>query len=484
MTRRAGAAVLGALVLTSLMALAAPAQTVSPQQDTAFLEGTHAFRRILHDRGFQKFLPTKNSEDLADSKHTLVVILGDTAPLAELFEEPDGLKEFVHNGGALLVATDRRSHDILKRTFGIAVKGERLSLSQDLEGYLGNRECPFLEIRNGEPNLFRSVEVPDGPESPQIATNRPSYLEPISSYNPKELPVLAELPRGCRGSRTYFRRSRPWFAVGGEYGQGRLLLLADHSLFINNMMLRSDNGNFDFAFRCAEWFREGPPTGRDQVLFLEDGNPCTDYDLPVPIALPSPSTLPLLPPEALVPLVNQTLQVLERDNVFDQLLLEAMGGKKNLWMGLAVLLSMALALYGLVRLLQFQYRRDPIVPSFPRLLAKQGPAGPLIEQRSREVLREGNLWEAARTLARHLFESALPEKELACGTQPVVEVPGGWWQRRRWQGQIRSLWQLAHASVPRRVSSRRFAALSADVRRVQAALAAGTLHLRGQATNP
>ena len=78
----------------------------------------------------------------------------------------------------------------------------------------------------------------------------------------------------------------------------------------------------------------------------------------------------------------------------------------------------------------------PHIPSFARLLAKQGPAGPLIEQRSREVLREGNLWEAARTLARQLFKAALPEKGLALRPPPMVEVQGGWWRRRRWEGRI------------------------------------------------
>ena len=64
-------------------------------------------------------------------------------------------------------------------------------------------------------------------------------------------------------------------------GNGRVLVLADHSIFINEMMLPSDNGNVEFTYNCLEWLRGDPKDGRNQVLFVEDGTINSRFEVPL-----------------------------------------------------------------------------------------------------------------------------------------------------------------------------------------------------------
>src|SRR5262249_56049092 len=116
-----------------------------------------------------------------------------------------------------------------------------------------------------------------------LATNRPSCLWPL----PRDEHRVAEFPKGCRydtpeGQAYLPPRQRPLpFAVRREFDSGgRLLLLADHSVFINEMMLKSDNGNVDFTYNAIEWLK-GDNKERNRVLFVSDGNIETKLDIPI-----------------------------------------------------------------------------------------------------------------------------------------------------------------------------------------------------------
>jgi hypothetical protein len=218
-------------------------------------------------------------------------------------------------------------------------------------------------------------------------------------------------------------------------------------------------------------------------LFYEEGNLRTDLNVPLKdIPLP-----PFPPLGVLVPLMDQTLHGLEQENTLNELLLHFVGGKENFWKGLILVLSTLLALWGLIRLGLFRHKVDGSGPSLDRLLSKQKVDGPLLEQRYQELLRQGNLWEAAHTLARNLFASAEVNQVSGSpfnGKPPRVIVSGGWWRRWWWSRRVNYLWLLAHASLPMRVSRGRFAALVAEIRQVQDALAVGALQLVPQLPPP
>jgi hypothetical protein len=266
---------------------------------------------------------------------------------------------------------------------------------------------------------------------------------------------------------------------------GRALVLSDHSVFINGMMLqpKSVNDNFDFAYNCINWLTERG--ARKQVLLFEDGAVNADFSLPPLKWVPDASVPPLDPRVSPVAVMNKLLAHWEDRNLFNSVLLNHVQLGRILSF-LAIVLTLALVAYGYYRLLQGRHRLELGTPLFARTLHRLTPALATVDQRLEAMLREGNLWAAARNLARHCFgpshrvEPGLTgqEAELA-GTllRPRIRVKGGWWKRWVLGHQVRRLWQLAYAETPEPVSPREFSRLVAWSHKIRAALADGTLHL-------
>src|SRR5262249_26880893 len=77
------------------------------ERKKALLEGTHVFRRLLHDAGCT---PLENFEALGseDPKDVVLIILGDLDRIVDLDRViRGGLGPFVRKGGAVLLASDR-----------------------------------------------------------------------------------------------------------------------------------------------------------------------------------------------------------------------------------------------------------------------------------------------------------------------------------------------------------------------------------------
>jgi hypothetical protein len=148
----------------------------------------------------------------------------------------------------------------------------------------------------------------------------------------------------------------------------------------------------------------------------------------------------------------------------------------KIWTLAVIAVSVVLGLYGFVRLGAFRHRPDATGPSLAVLLGQQAPAGAVIEQRQDALLRDGNLWEAARELARHLFASAGASPD-AGPPPPALAVRGPWWRRWRMRRRWRWLWRLARSARPVRVSPRGFARLAAQVEALRAGLADGTVQV-------
>jgi hypothetical protein len=273
--------------------------------------------------------------------------------------------------------------------------------------------------------------------------------------------------------------------------------MADQDVFINEMMLQRDNGNIDFAYRLADWLLTRPDGQgkRDQILYYEDGEVQSDFAIPLK-DLPTP---PLPPPDTLMGLLDEMLPAMEREGFFARMeeddvandAVENLAGAVPIWEGTrpewklwtvaAILASAGLGLYGFVRLGTFRRRADAAKgPTLAELVLAQAPAGTVLAQRQQELLRDGNLWEAARDLARQLLASAGLSSD---ADAPAVEVVGPWWRRWRTRLRWRRLWRLARSSRPVRVSPRRFVRLTDDVRALRAGLADGTVRIHRFARN-
>jgi hypothetical protein len=466
------------------LALVPAAQIPRFEPPSQFAFQTHVFRRLLFDLKLQPLddFPQLTREP-ADS---LLILLGDTRYLNRA-ALPGGLLAFVKEGGAVLVATDRLPSDEAQRELeeaaGVSVRGETFVDPEADEVYAGQPFCPILVPAWVELDLFHSPKL-DPTARLQVATNAPSCLERRGPDLPDSVKPLAWLPRSAHKEDESLGRppwvlprpirgvlSGPLFAVGGPIDNGRILVLADHSIFINEMMLPTDNGNVEFAYNCLSWLRGEGDTKRHKVLFVEDGTVRKDLDVPLKAG-------PLLPPgatRAVVAAVDKALAGLEDQGALD----------RGLWQrlrdpGLALRIAVVggtllLLLYVGFRITaRGRYRVDLGVPLLARQVELHTPAATVLEQRGREALGAGNLWEAARGLAREWF-AELPAR--AGKGAPHVEAGGGWWRRRSLERRVGRLWVLAHQAEPSRVSPRGLRRVLRDLDDLRAALRDGTVKI-------
>src|SRR5262249_1607606 len=152
--------------------------------------------------------------------------------------------------------------------------------------------------------------------------------------------------------------------VGGFSRSGKILVIADHSIFINNMMQLNDTGNAEFANRCINWLK-GDNSERNEVLFYEDGQvKSLEIEL---------KRLPALPPGVMLDMaqaVNQFLANAEEINLFDEILDNAIPPSWNRrTLRLLLFTSLVLAC-GMIGLGFARYRREPGALSLPNALAK------------------------------------------------------------------------------------------------------------------
>ena len=131
---------------------------------------------------------------------------------------------------------------------------------------------------------------------------------------------LAVYPDGCRDIvfEWQLKEDENHFAVSLEtkdprgFGNGRLLVMADQSVFANGMMgvvddpqaekgFSFDNANWEFTNRTIDWVRGGRNT-RTHCLFIEDGRIVDKFAVERP-QTPKPP-MPEITPELLLKFAN------------------------------------------------------------------------------------------------------------------------------------------------------------------------------------
>jgi hypothetical protein len=488
---------LAVLLLACVCATAWPARAAAQLDDASFWSGTHALRRILHAR---KFVALRDWDrlDEAPSK-TLLVLLGNPVRRGEslLDNVPGRLTKFLRDGGAALIATDSRLvHEDLTEVCGYGVQGAKVSawpgndrrhrdVRDGLERrvpddnlYRGLPGCIIPEALDAVPPLFLDPLKPLERSKLRVATNRPSYL----ASQGQEASVLARFPRGCYYTdRGYLfpRWAPPPFAVCAEPGDGRVLLLADHSVFLNDMMLegvrQADNDNFAFAFNVVDWLR-GKAGQRRRVLFVEDGY--VERQLDTPLEIPEGAIRQAL--AELAEKVNTVAKGVQekhaRDNTLNRVLINGIGAGNfyRLLIGAAVV---ALVVYGGLRLMRAAHRVDLALPLFGNIAGKFRPAGSTLAMRQKSALVGDDLREYAREAAREWF-AALPGcPEFGEAAMPHVEARGGWWKRTSLRNEVHRLWRTARGEDQPRMTQTAFQQFVARLDRLQSAVESGDLQI-------
>jgi hypothetical protein len=533
---------LGLLVLAAVSPCIAQRPQVpgGPKQIAiSFDPRTDAFRRLLFELAFQ---PLPDFDALrANPSESLFIMLGDPRCLSKA-KFPEGLRSFVEQGGAVLIATDRKTGgqagENLSQLAGVTVTGEKLVIRENVKQeyirlssqhiiYNNSGYCPYLvplEDSNvfgtvaalagagGRPELFRRYPHLEQPLL-QVAANAPSRLVKSGWWLPPGIGRLAKLSQLCEDEKIdldpsgdpeehhFVDEKGPLFAVGGTVGQGRALVLADHSLFINRMILPRDNDNLEFAANCLHWLRGDVSTPlealravhslaehgnemislagqRTKVLLWDDGVIYKDFEVPLK-KIPAPPPLPSEP--AIVAAIDKTIAKLEDNDAFNRALLDHIdslpGGRERVVRSALILLTWAALLFlGYRFLWRARHRPELAVPLLAKALREHEPNVPLLDQRRRALLRLGNVWEMGHRLARDCFESA---GVALTGAAPpcVVMVQGGRWQRWRANRRVARLWRLARGDAPAPLSPIALQHRLRELEELQSALANGTIEL-------
>jgi hypothetical protein len=103
-----------------------------PFDPQAYGRGTDVFRRLLFELHFQP-VPSFGDFQAIPPDQSLLIVLGDPSCLSKKYflqYFPDGLRDFVEQGGAVLIATDKRTEGeagaMLKDLGGVTVTGQTL----------------------------------------------------------------------------------------------------------------------------------------------------------------------------------------------------------------------------------------------------------------------------------------------------------------------------------------------------------------------
>lgn len=449
--------------LVAILALAASSNGSAQTERAAFGQGTQYFRYLLKISGLT---PLSSSESLSqgDPATKMLIVFGDTGVLEPMLAD-GSFQQFLRAGGAVLIATDQRTSDQLQEALGVRISGSFVTADPG-DSYRGQlTECPMIRdrLRVGAARhpIFSSL-----PDPSRVATNRPSAISENRFLTP-----IAWLP--ATGSRQFLNlrvntTPLPVFGAANSTGTGRLLVLADHSVFINDMLSQGDNDNPAFAVNVIHWLSQGR---RTEVLFYDDGQIQSDFNVALDYPMP-----PLPPIEALVPMANNLLVNLERENAFNKLVIQMFGGPRPLLRFLALMLTLVLVLFGLHRFLHSRFRPESRVPKLPPRLSPIARQPQTVERRSQAVIAQNNLAEAARDLSTQLFsELGFPPSMNA--PQPAVFAEGSWLQRMRWRRRIADLWSLAVGGPRRRVTQSGLERIAASLHDVQLASSQGKLRL-------
>jgi hypothetical protein len=469
-----------ALALLAAAALAAPAAAQPRDEITG--EGTEAFRAVVAS---YKLTPLKTiDEALNDPERTLIISfrgLKNGRPTPDLLEPllpNDRLRVFVDGGGAVFVATDVRMSDNWSHAFGVSVTGKQVTTSPPT-GYQANRRFPFVgPVEGAEIDLFATRN-----RSPlRVATNKPSCLLDQSAFD-----TLAAFSDKCGVDNVEWTDGPLPFAQGKQFTfGGRMLVLSDHSVFINSMLLPPfpfPNDNLEFTQNCLDWLTNGPDnTRRDKVLFISDGKIETNFNLIItelPPGTPNEVMKHVLehPEEALKflaenpdfrdflwenrdkasPLLAEledagVFSALGESDVFNRSLLSIF----PLWVVIRNVLfvaTLALLGYAAMKFLGSKWKVVKTVPRLAVVLDRFRPRAGLLEQRLRDGVAAGQYYEAARERAQLLFAD-LGLSPATEGPPPAYTIAAGWFERSRIDRELRDIWGIAFGTEPRPVTAK------------------------------
>ena len=460
-----------ALLLVATFACPAAAQHFQhPAPDNLDFAGSDIFRTLLGHRGLK---PVSINDAEKDPQATVVVIYGrgpadenDRIRLAKL------ARLCIARGGAVLIATHQKMDLTPYLPAGkgqIGIDGR--SVSDRGEGtHFRTRDgvsffdVPFIRFVHGS-------QIPDRDLRgsmllTKVASQKPSFITPEKGVS--SLIKIAGFSLTARSELNQPADQLSFMSV--IPGPGIAVIIADSEMLSNQFLaaLPGDPtalNNAVFAVDLSSYLVRGPDHSRHrtQCVFWEYDRQQMDFDR-VSLAPELPEIRPSWPmiEQAIAENVDRKLNELQEQDFPNRGLLNAIPFD-TIMQRLGVFAAIATAIWLLRRVRSA--RSDREIP--PENQAKIRPT-----TTAAALLQSKNLWSAAREKLRRQFADwQVPEQH----HEPSVAVEGSWFYRNRMEKSVRTLWAIAFADSPVRVSKLRWAELDREIAGIDAALRTGQL---------
>ena len=458
--------------------------------------GSEYFRFILH---LQKLTPLKSVAEADDApEDTLIVIHGDRQENAEALNltGPE-LHKFLFSGGAILIASDRPPRarvETWDQTFGMMLTGDLLQAdARDCYQELKNR--PFVRPRLGAALLLQSEKSPHqifkgvadrGLQG--VATDLPStmYLGPIRRPGLTVTKLAGYPPSTVRRDGLAFDPIDCLFAIGVRTNDdnGRMLVLADQSVFVNGMLglspradrsgVDKDNGNFEFTKRAIGWLQGGGAKPRTKCLFVEDGRIIAIFAVTLPPRV-APK-MPELPPDVIANiLLNRANGIVDemQDRNVPNRFIEGTFGMANILRYFLFAATFVVLMAGLRWLIRGRWKVPFAATTPAAALEPLLPRGGVLRQRQAAQYDAGNLYEATRNRVRDRFDRLGGRPDLAGGMPPVLIADDGP-DARAVSFTVQRLWEVGYGRTPVTVTPADWDEINHDLEKLMRQAARGT----------
>jgi hypothetical protein len=435
--------------------------------DTVVVEPlkTDIFRDLLFRKDIK---PLRGINDLrADPNNTIIILLGQKSVN---YLQDWNIIQAVERGASLLIASDQSSAGSrLKAHLGVEITGE-LVFADGNDCYRGRSFYPFVtplnkfeQVENSSPKkLFQALDS-DGPGA--LVTNYPSYLNIDRKHFASPMP-LAGYPFSAHRANMRDANLDPqtdYFAAGGQLGEGRYLILADHSIFVNSMVWRPEiNSNLFFMQDCVGWLQGEEKKSR--CLFIEEGEILTEFELPMPEPQWTWWKILQKVPGLIDGPGNDFVREVQKHDGFNDLLLQLISYR---WImrALLFLFTAFVILFGLLTLVRNWTRADPARALVTPELAAMIPRGNVLHQRFDGQLDGENVYEAARQLVRD-FLAGMDAEPDAHGLPPTLVIEDGYEDEGGLRRRIARLWRIGYDTVPVKVAPEEWKGLTKDLQDV------------------
>ena len=283
-------------------------------RESEWKRGYHGFNMICASVGLQH--QNARSWVQTPARKKVLVIFGD--PGRVQFQ----ISRYVENGGTALIASDQKNSDIARLHRGIRILPVEAEALHNRDAFQKMPDCPVVTDIRIHPSL-------DGVEA--IVSNRPGSLMARRDSTIAFLPALKES-----------LHSNGFIAAAESETGGRIIAVADQSVFSNQMIIYKDNAKF--TRQTLQWLKS---EGREHVLVVANGKALPAYDpSDVELEFPGPSraevreALKNLPTSALLDFGNAVANVVEDENMVNEILTSSEDNLPQVKMNRALLFLM------------------------------------------------------------------------------------------------------------------------------------------------